>query len=124
MGLLRLRVTVGCILRRAYHERLLFFVGIIAAPIVAELLEPLPRYRPEIDKQWLNVSIIFGIAAFVVLRFPGPAQLQKQVNRQYPAEIVPYLKSHKPTKRVLNYYEWAVTWAGRLLGSKCSSIAG
>lgn len=88
------------------HERLLFFAGIIAAPVVAELLEAVPRYRPEIDKPLLNALIILGIAAFVTMRFPGPTQLQKQVAEKFPAEIFPYVESHELQGRVLNYYEW------------------
>jgi hypothetical protein len=88
------------------HERLLFFAGIIAAPVVAELLEAVPRYRPEIDKPFLNAVIICGILAFVVWRFPWPAQLQKQVAEEYPAEILPFLEAHKLSGRTLNYYEW------------------
>ena len=88
------------------HERLLFFAGIIVAPVTAELLETVPRYRPEIDKPLLNGLIILGIAAFVILRFPGPAQLERQVSEQYPADVIPYLESHKPSGRLLNYYEW------------------
>ena len=88
------------------HERLLFLAGIIVAPVVAELLQGVPRYRPEIDKRWLNAVIICGILAFVVYRFPTPAQLEQQVAEQYPVEILPYLKSHEPFGNVLNYYPW------------------
>lgn len=89
------------------HERLLFFAGIIMAPVVAELLEAVPRYRPEIDKPLLNALIILGITAFVVWRFPGPTQLQKQVAEQFPTEILPYMESHQLLQgRVLNCYEW------------------
>jgi hypothetical protein len=88
------------------HERLLFFAGIIIAPITAELLEIVPPYRSEIDKPLLNALIISGITAFVVLRFPGPSQLQKQVAKKFPAEILPYLQSHQPQGRMLNDYEW------------------
>jgi len=35
-----------------------------------------------------------------------PAQLEQQVAEQYPAEILPYLKSHEPSGNVLNYYPW------------------
>ncbi len=88
------------------HERLLFLAGIIVAPVVAELLQGVPPYRPEIDKRWLNAAIICGILAFVVYRFPTPAQLEQQVAEQYPAEILPYLKSHEPSGNTLNYYPW------------------
>ncbi len=88
------------------YERFLFLAGIIVAPTVAELLQAVPRYRPEIDKPWLNAAIICGLLAFVVFRFPGPVQLERQVSEQYPAEVLPYLELHQPTGRVLNYYMW------------------
>jgi len=88
------------------HERLLFFAGVITAPAVAELLHFVPPYRPEIDKPLLNAAMILGIAAFVAWRFPGPTRLQEQVAGEFPAEIVPYLESHPPFGRVLDYYEW------------------
>src|SRR5579863_1046485 len=88
------------------HERLLFFAGIITAPILAELLERVPRYRPEIDKPLLNAAMILGIAAFVIWRFPGPSRLEEQVAGEYPADVVPYLQAHEPSGRVLNYFEW------------------
>ena len=88
------------------HERLLFLAGIIVAPIVAELADSVPHYQPEADKPWLNAAIICGILAFVVFRFPGPAQLERQVGAEFPAEIMPYLESHPPSGRVLNDYDW------------------
>jgi len=88
------------------HERILFFAGIITAPVVAELLYFVPRYRPEIDKPLLNAAMILGIAIFVAWRFPRPTELQKQVGEDFPAEIIPYLESHPPSGRVLNYFEW------------------
>lgn len=88
------------------YERLLFLAGIIVAPPLAELLQGVPPYRPEIDKPWLNAAIILGILAFVIYRLPTPAQLEKQVSEQFPAEIVPYLESHPPSGPVLNFYFW------------------
>ena len=88
------------------HERLLFFAGIIVAPIIAELLDRIPPYRPEADKPWVNAAIICGVLAFVVLKFPGRAQLERQVSAKFPAEIMPYLESHPPSGRVLNDYDW------------------
>jgi len=88
------------------HDRLLFFAGIVTAPLLAEVLELVPRYRPDIDKPVLNAAIILGIVAFVVWRFPGPGALQEQVAEQYPAEIISYFQEHKPSGRVLNYFDW------------------
>ena len=88
------------------HERFLFLAGIIVAPVVAVLLHSVPRYRPEIDKYWLNALMIFGILAFVAHRFPTPKQLERQVAAEYPAEALPYLESHALTGNMLNFYSW------------------
>lgn len=88
------------------YQRLLFFAGIVAAPVAAELLQGVRRYRPEIDKPWLNAAILWGISAFVVYRFPTPAQLEEMVAEQYPADVLTYLKSHAPSGHGLNFYSW------------------
>ena len=88
------------------YERFLFLAGIIVAPIAAEMFYFVPPYRPEIDKRWLNVAIIAGLLGFVIYRFPAPAQLEKQVAEQYPAEVLPYLESHELSGNILNFYAW------------------
>lgn len=88
------------------HERFLFFAGIIVAPVVADLLQFVPRYRPEIDKYWLNAVMIVGMLAFVAHRFPTPEQLEFQVAAEYPAEALPYLQPHTLSGNMLNFYSW------------------
>jgi hypothetical protein len=100
------------------HERFLFLVGIVVAPTVAQLLEDfVPPYRPDIDKPWLNAAILAGVMAFVIFRFPSPAQLEEQISQNYPAEVLPYLDSHPLSGRMLNFYGW-----GGYLGWKEPSI--
>ncbi|MBZ5564048.1 MAG: hypothetical protein LAP13_16710 [Acidobacteriia bacterium] len=88
------------------YERFLFLAGIIVAPIVAEMLYFVPPYRPEIDKRWLNAAIIVGVLGIVWYWFPRPAQLEKQVAEQFPAEVLPYLESHELSGNMLNFYNW------------------
>ena len=38
--------------------------------------------------------------------FPTSAQLRESVDREYPAEVLPYLASHPVSGPVLNYYLW------------------
>lgn len=100
------------------HERFLFLVGVVVAPTVAQLLEDfVPVYRPEIDKPWLNAAILAGVMAFVIFRFPSPAQLEEQISQEYPAEVLSYLESHPPSGRMLNFFGW-----GGYLGWKEPSI--
>jgi hypothetical protein len=88
------------------HERFLFFAGIIVAPIIADLLQFVPRYRPEIDKHWLNAMMLFGMLAFAAHRFPTPEQLEFQVEAEYPAEALPHLDSPDLSGNMLNFYPW------------------
>jgi len=88
------------------HERLLFLLGVVAAPVIAEMSDFVPPYQREIDKPWLNALILAGILAFVGYRFPTQAGLAQQVAGEYPAGAVSYLETHPPQGRMLNYYEW------------------
>ena len=88
------------------YDRFLFLAGIITAPILAEMAHFVPSYRPEIDKRWLNAAIIAGILAFVVYRFPTPLELERQVAEQYPAEVLPFLRSNDFPGRTFNFYDW------------------
>jgi len=88
------------------HERLLFLLGVVAAPVIAEMADFVPTYQREIDKPWLNALILAGILAFVGYRFPTQAGLAQQVAAEYPADAASYLETHPPQGRVLNYYEW------------------
>ena len=38
--------------------------------------------------------------------FPSASQLQQSVDKDYPADVLPYLKSHPPSGPVLNAYLW------------------
>jgi len=89
------------------HERFLFLLAVVATPVVAQLLAGVvPPYRVEIDKPWLNAAILAGILIFVCSKFPSPARLEAQVAQEYPAEILPYLESHPPAGRMLNFFGW------------------
>src|SRR6185295_17724382 len=60
------------------YIRFLFFVAIIAAPLLAKLLDFIPSYEPEMDKPVLN-AVIMGIAIFWVAKYfpsPTPAALE------------------------------------------------
>jgi hypothetical protein len=88
------------------YIRFLFLAGILAAPVVANLFGFLPPYRREIDKPVLNALLIAGCVAFAWIGFPTNAQLRDSVEREYPADVLPYLASHSATGPVLNFYLW------------------
>jgi len=88
------------------YIRFLFLAGILAAPVIANLFGFLPPYRREIDKPVVNALLIAASLAFVWIGFPSSARLRGSVEREYPADVLPYLASHPPSGPVLNYYLW------------------
>ena len=57
--------------------------------------------------RFLNFSIpaLFMIGGMVYY-WPSTAQLQRTVAEQYPAEVLPFLKTHPPAGLMLNFYLW------------------
>lgn len=88
------------------YVRFLFLAGILAAPLIANFLNFIPQYKPEIDRPLLNAAIIVGALAFVVWGFPTSKQLLQSVDREYPADALLQLASLSPSERALNYYLW------------------
>jgi hypothetical protein len=88
------------------HVRFLLLAGILLAPVFANLASWMPGYRPEIDKPLLNALILCGGLAFMIHSFPTNETLHQSIDRDFPEEILPYLRSNPPSGRVLNYYTW------------------
>lgn len=88
------------------YARFLFLTAVLIAPLLAKFLDVVPPYRHEIDKPVLNALIMAGVLVFIIHGFPSSAQLEKTVDKDYPAEVLPYLKSHPPAGPVLNDYLW------------------
>jgi hypothetical protein len=99
------------------YIRFLFFLGLIAAPILARLLDFVPPYDPEIDKPILNVLFIGGLLFWATYSYPVATErrLEESLAQTYPAQIVPYLQSHPPNGPVLNAYLWGgyLIWHNR-----------
>jgi hypothetical protein len=88
------------------YIRFLILAGILIAPLFARLLDFVPPYRREIDKPVINAILMAGMLVFMVHGFPSRSQLQESIDKDYPAEILPYLKAHPPTGPVLNTWLW------------------
>jgi len=99
------------------HIRFLFLAAILIAPLLAKLLDVVPPYRREIDKPALNALLIVGMLVFIIRGFPSNVQLEESVEKDYPAEVLPYLESHPPSGPVLNAYLWGgyLGWRDRNL---------
>ncbi|HEV2383057.1 MAG TPA: hypothetical protein VG206_25095 [Terriglobia bacterium] len=88
------------------YVRFLFFLGIVLAPVLASYLRFLPPYRREADKPALNALILAAMIALMFHSFPSPAELKNSIDKDYPAEILPYLKAYPPSGPVFNDYLW------------------
>lgn len=88
------------------YSRFLVLAAILIAPLLAKFLRFLPPYHPEADKPIVNAVLIAGMLVFIGHGFPSSAKLQKAIDKDYPTDVLPYLKSHELTGRVLNSYSW------------------
>jgi len=88
------------------YIRFLFLLAIVAAPVIAKVLDFLPPYQPEIDKRLLNALLMFLMAGAMVRYWPNSAELQSSLSQDYPVEALPYLRAHPPATPMLNFYLW------------------
>src|SRR5262249_35433292 len=86
------------------YIRFLFFLGLIAAPVLAKLLDFVPAYDSEIDKPVLNALFIGGLLFWATYSYPPATEraLEDSIAQTYPARILPYLQAHPPSGKVLN----------------------
>jgi hypothetical protein len=88
------------------YIRFLFLIAIVAAPLLAKLLDFVPRYRPEMDTPVINAVVICLMIASMFYFWPSDTQLQSTVAGQYPTKVIPFLKAHPPAGPMLNFYLW------------------
>jgi hypothetical protein len=90
------------------YIRFLFLLAMFSAPLLAKLLDFVPPYQPEIDKPILNVIFMGGLLLWVSQFYPPATTraLEDAAAKDYPAQIIPYLRSHPPRGHVLNAYLW------------------
>lgn len=103
-------VELGVVLFALYsgltYIRFLFLLGIVVAPVVAQILDIIPPYRPEIDKPLLNAIFMGLMVAGMAYYYPTTRALDDSVAQQYPTEMIPFLKTHELKGRMLNDYLW------------------
>ena len=86
------------------HGRLLFFAALILPPILAPRLNLFVPYDKEIDKPWLNAIIMAGIVSSMILFFPSSANLQHQIDEQYPTTALEFMQQRNLQGRIFNSY--------------------
>ena len=101
---------VGVVLFALYsgltYIRFLFLLAIVITPVLAKILDFVPRYRPEADTPVINALVICLMIGSIIYYWPTRAEMEKAVAAQYPTEAVAYLKAHPSQGPVLNHYLW------------------
>jgi len=88
------------------YMRFLFLFGILAAPVIAKMLDFFPPYRRELDTPIVNTLVVCGLIAAMVFFWPTSAELQQSVDADYPAGVVSYLKTYPAEGPMLTFYLW------------------
>ena len=88
------------------YSRFLFLLAIVAAPVVARLLDFVPAYDPKKDRYVLNAAVIVLMLAAMVRNLPRTADIQRNIARRFPAGAVAYLNAHPPPDHMLNEFLW------------------
>jgi hypothetical protein len=88
------------------HVRMLFFAALILAPILAPRLKLFPPYQREIDKPWLNAGIMAAVVGSLIFFFPSAAELQQNVDEQYPRAALEFMQQQHINGRIFNDYGW------------------
>ena len=94
------------------HVRLLSFLGIIMAPVLAPRLNLFPPTGESTNRAAVNAVILAVLVGCIVYSFPTQAELERQLRTRFPAAALEYMQREHITGRVLNedwwggYVEW------------------
>jgi hypothetical protein len=96
------------------HQRMVFVLGILAAPVVSRLLSGAwERYDPRRDHRIANAVLMLASFAIMYSVFPTRAQLEKQVVSTSPVHAVEFIRHAGLRGPMLNEYEFGfyLIWA-------------
>ena len=94
------------------HVRLLAFLGIIMAPVLASRLLLFPPTGESPNRTWVNAGILAVMVGWIVFSFPTQSELEQQLRERFPAAALEYMQHEQLTGRILNedwwggYMEW------------------
>ena len=89
------------------HWRIVFFVVLVLAPMLAALLARwLARCRPVRERVAVNVVSLVLLGALCVALFPARQEIGTQFAGHYPRGAVDYLRQHPAETRMFNQLRW------------------
>jgi hypothetical protein len=101
------------------HVRFLDLAALIIVPILAPHLTLFPPYQRELDKPWLNGIIMAAVLGSMIFFFPTTAQLQQQVDQDYPTAALEYVQRQHINGRIFHPAEFGgfIEWNAPALKS-------
>ena len=88
------------------YIRFLALFGILAATVIAKMLDFLPPYRRAADILAVNAVLSVAALAAMIFFWPRESKIRQSIEQTYPAGAVAYLQAHPPEENVLNFYLW------------------
>lgn len=88
------------------YIRFLVLLGIVAAPVLAKMLDFFPLYRPADETPKVNVVVLLLLLGAMVYQYPHERKLQASLDETYPAGVLQYLNAHPLHGNTLNFYLW------------------
>ena len=88
------------------YIRFLVLLGIVAAPVLAKMLDFFPLYHPAAETPKVNGAVIVALLGLMVYFYPRESTVRASLQETYPSGVLAYLNAHPPSGNVLNYYLW------------------
>jgi len=88
------------------YVRFLVLLSIVAGPVISQVLDFFPPYRPEDETPKVNAVVIALIIGSMIYFWPREAKVKQSVEETYPSGVLPYLKSHPLQGNAVNLYLW------------------
>jgi hypothetical protein len=88
------------------HLRFLLFAAILLVPILASRLQLFELYDAQKDKPWLNLALTVAIAGMIVRAYPSAAQLQENIDSQFPRDALRFMQQRQISGPLFHYYDF------------------
>ncbi len=88
------------------HIRFLFLAGLVLPPVLAPHFNGISSYDPRQERRWLNTALLAVSIGVMIVGFPSPERLQRQISDFFPERAVAFLRAHPQQGRIFNLYQW------------------
>jgi hypothetical protein len=112
-------LAIGGTAMACLHVRFVLMFAPFFVPILASMFSRwFEQYRPEKDKFVLNGLLMGAVGTAIFLYFPSQSQLEREVDRRFPARAIHFLRDHPVREPMLNTYNYGGYLVGNLPGRR------